>query len=404
MANGISEMSIPDRNQLERMVGKNYQDVISLENLYRRAGVEIPAEIIDVITQGSLASSRAFEALSVADEALQLVQGLPVKPPNPNPDIESLRLDLNPSQFLDDGRLQYNPEYKVPIFRNENQIDQNIGIDGYSIGHNDTGGTLSAGKSVYSVGTITSGIMDIDYFIADNTINPVLFLGVIPFSIPNGNSGLIVRTGEVSNIDTSAWSVGDFLYCDPNSPGSLTNTKPQPPDLVVPLGVVTVDSASVGKIFLFPTIDKMKSFACYLYASTLTAVAINTEYLMDITNTNSQVGFSIGTPVSRIVIENSGQYHIDFSAHAENSGLLTGRVWVYLKLNGADITRSAISVAIPTLLDAVISRSFNYSFAAGDYIELAWGTDDVGIQLTTIASNSFAPAVTSASISISQID
>ena len=70
-------------------------------------------------------------------------------------------------------------------------------------------------------GLLTGTLMD-----ASDTANAEKYLGVAVADVIAGANGHVRAFGDVRAVDTSAWEDGDMLYCDPETPGALTATKP----------------------------------------------------------------------------------------------------------------------------------------------------------------------------------
>ena len=82
----------------------------------------------------------------------------------------------------------------------------------------------------------------------DSDFNRDRVLGLAAADISAGSYGYVVEEGNLSNLDTSSFIVGDIVYLDPATPGGLTKTVPTPPDPVIELGIVVRSDASTGRI------------------------------------------------------------------------------------------------------------------------------------------------------------
>ena len=104
---------------------------------------------------------------------------------------------------------------------------------------NSTGSTLTKGSAVYVSGhTSETQVAD-----ADNTSAASMpAFGIVSDDIANGATGTIVIGGEVSGINTSAFSVGDELFV--GTAGALTATKPTGTALIQKIAKVTKAAAS----------------------------------------------------------------------------------------------------------------------------------------------------------------
>lgn len=114
---------------------------------------------------------------------------------------------------------------------------------------NETGATIPRGAGVMAVGTDgNSGHILIDEFIADGSVQPKYFLGLMEDSIDNGAFGRAVSFGEIDQINTNAFNDGDVLWTDPAVPGGLTTTEPDGPNTKLAVAIV-LNSSTNGKVF-----------------------------------------------------------------------------------------------------------------------------------------------------------
>ena len=104
---------------------------------------------------------------------------------------------------------------------------------------NNTGSTITKGSAVYVSGhTTETQVAD-----ADNTSAASMpAFGIVADDIANGATGTIVIGGELSGINTSAFSVGDELFV--GTAGALTATKPTGTALIQKIAKVTKAAAS----------------------------------------------------------------------------------------------------------------------------------------------------------------
>ena len=137
--------------------------------------------------------------------------------------------------------------------------------------------------------------------------------------------------------------------------------------------------------------------------TTQTAVAINTAYAL--TYTPGVVdGITNGTPASRIVFEEAGQYMIAFSAQIASSSSSTVNFWFWPRVNGVDVAGASMKNALhQNNAVLVVSRSAIFDLAAGDYLEAMWAVDTVTGTLKPTAATAFAPAAPASTITITRL-
>lgn len=134
-----------------------------------------------------------------------------------------------------------------------------------------------------------------------------------------------------------------------------------------------------------------------------TAASANTAYpltyaagtFQDITN---------GTPASRLVFEEAGQYTVSFSAQIASSSGNTVNFWFWPRVNGVDVAGASMKSALhQNNAVLVISRSSVFDVSAGDYLEAMWATDSLHGFLHSTTATAFAPAAPSSTISITRL-
>ena len=131
-----------------------------------------------------------------------------------------------------------------------------------------------------------------------------------------------------------------------------------------------------------------------------TAASINTAYSLTFTQDLAK-GITNGTPASRLIVDEAGQYSVTYSMQMASTSAATVTMWFWTRINGTDISKSAMENTLhqngSTL---VVTKSAILQLSAGDYIEVMWATDSTSGYLEAVAATSFAPATPSATISI----
>ena len=131
-----------------------------------------------------------------------------------------------------------------------------------------------------------------------------------------------------------------------------------------------------------------------------TAASINTAYSLTFTQDLAE-GITNGTPASRLIVDEAGQYSVTYSMQMASISAATVTMWFWTRINGTDISKSAMENTLhqngSTL---VVTKSAILQLSAGDYIEIMWATDSTSGYLEAVAATSFAPATPSATISM----
>jgi hypothetical protein len=131
-----------------------------------------------------------------------------------------------------------------------------------------------------------------------------------------------------------------------------------------------------------------------------TAASINTAYALTFTQDLAS-GITNGTPASRLIVDEAGQYSVTYSMQMASTSASTVTMWFWTRINGTDISKSAMENTLhqngSTL---VVTKSAILQLSAGDYIEIMWATDSTSGYLEAVAATAFAPATPSATISM----
>jgi len=131
-----------------------------------------------------------------------------------------------------------------------------------------------------------------------------------------------------------------------------------------------------------------------------TAASSNTAYALTFTQ-DLAAGITNGTPASRLIVEEAGQFSVTYSMQMASSSASTVRMWFWVRVNSTDIPKSAMENTLhqngSTL---VVTKSAILQLLAGDYIEVMWATDSTSGYLEAVTATAFAPATPSATISM----
>jgi hypothetical protein len=134
-----------------------------------------------------------------------------------------------------------------------------------------------------------------------------------------------------------------------------------------------------------------------------TAASINTAYALAYTSSIAD-GIANGTPASRIVFDEAGQYMISFSAQIASTSSSTVNFWFWPRVNGSDVTGSTMKNALhQNGAVLVVSRSAIFELSAGDYLEAMWAVDSTSGFLDATAATAFAPAAPASTIAITRL-
>ena len=134
-----------------------------------------------------------------------------------------------------------------------------------------------------------------------------------------------------------------------------------------------------------------------------TAASANTAYALTYTSSIAE-GVTNGTPASRIVFAEAGQYMISFSAQISSTSSSTVNFWFWPRINGVDVTGSTMKNALHQNGSVlVVSRSAIFDVSANDYLEAMWAVDSTSGFLDATVATAFAPAAPASTIAITRL-
>tara|TARA_R110000744_G_scaffold352095_3_gene458148 strand:- start:12471 stop:13643 length:1173 start_codon:yes stop_codon:yes gene_type:complete len=298
------------------------------------------------------------------------------------------------------GRMSWNRSADTLNIGHEGGVQQQVGSELYAhIQSNNLGSAILDGQIVGISGTGS----DITLFMADGTYPAEYVVGMATQQIEPGGGGRVTVWGRVHGINTVAYSTGDTVYVSPTVPGGITNVKPVAPDIVIPIGIVTVSNATEGEVFVRPIIELQMYYGSFARIGSQTPAVANTAYPIVITSSGEANGVAAGTPASRLVVANAGLYSIAASFQITSSSASAKDVWLWFRKNGVDVPNSAIVTSLESNSAIASPRaSISVALSAGDYMEVMWASDSTAVTLGGTAATAFSPASPACTITIVQ--
>ena len=327
---------------------------------------------------------------------------------NPGP-LNATSLTINPEgEKLDSGTMTYSAEADTIDLTHLNGVVQHIGFDTFMRCKNITGSTIPKGTIVGFSGV--SGEITIAPYLANGATPEVYFVGVTAFTMLNNDVGAVSIYGHVHDINTTGtpvgetWAVGDILYSSPTTAGKFTKVRPTAPNSVIVVAAVLIVSATVGEILVRPTIPIGLNYGTFSSTADQTLATINTATAITYTTTEIANGVTVGSPASRLVVAESGFYHIAVSAQLTSNSSSAKNIFFWLAKNGTAIpdTTRAITLANNASYTP-FAATYDLSLAASDYVQVMWAADSTAVLLDAVAASGFAPTAPSIITVVTQV-
>ena len=144
--------------------------------------------------------------------------------------------------------------------------------------------------------------------------------------------------------------------------------------------------------------------ADFMKTADVVPVAANTAYKLTYDAPTGNDGITQGTPASRIVFEEAGQYVISFSAQISSTSASTVHFYFWPSVNGTNVADSAMTTALhQNNATVVTSRTQIFTLAAGDYLEVNYMIDNTSGFLNYTAASSPVPAIPASTLAITRL-
>ena len=107
---------------------------------------------------------------------------------------------------------------------------------------------------------------------------------------------------------------------------------------------------------------------------------------------------------TRLTVTQAGLYTVNVKLQGTSSTAASSTLYAWIALNGTDVVNSRADFTIKANGDTkLVSYMYQVSLVIGDYVEVRWAADTVNLRLDAIAATAFAPAASSASVFLTQI-
>ena len=173
-------------------------------------------------------------------------------------------------------------------------------------------------------------------------------------------------------------------------------------------GVILWDNVNgypvVSKNGEFRQIVLEDGHADFIKTADVVPVAANTAYKLTYDAPTGNDGITQGTPASRIVFEEAGQYVISFSAQISSTSASTVHFYFWPSVNGTNVANSGMTTAMHNNnATLVTSRTQIFTLAANDYLEVNYMIDSTSGFLNYTAASSPVPAIPASTLAITRL-
>lgn len=145
-------------------------------------------------------------------------------------------------------------------------------------------------------------------------------------------------------------------------------------------------------------------FGQFSSATTQTVAVANTAYAATYDTDGVYNQTSHASAASEIYVERTGLYNIQFSAQLHKTTASVGNIFMWLRINGIDVSNSASKAAVQgSTAETIMTVNFLVSLRDGDYFQVMYSASSTACQLLAVAASAPVPAVPSIITTITQI-
>ena len=156
-------------------------------------------------------------------------------------------------------------------------------------------------------------------------------------------------------------------------------------------------------------VEAGRRYGSFYSTTSFTPAVINTAYAITFNNTfkradgsNLTYGVYVGTPTSRIYVDNTSTYNFQFSAQLKNISGSGNSIFIWPRVNGVNVDDSATQVTLGGGSNAAAVAAWNFvlNLQTGDYFELIYSADSTNVTIPYVAASSPVPAIPSVILTV----
>jgi len=252
------------------------------------------------------------------------------------------------------GTFTYDADFETVDLTLDANVNARLAQDHYF--YVKAGATITKGDVVYASGAVgNSGKIEATPYIANNTIDESLVLGVAAEDIATGAFGYVSQFGSIRGLDASgglttggeSWTDGSILYASPTYAGELTLTKPSAPNQDIPIAFVISNNGSNGVIAV--RASRLGYHMDEVHDVEITSIADKDLLVYNNANSRWENGKTIGDLTLTGELNGPATFYIDPAPHdPDTDGDTNGLVVIRgdLQVDGTTTTINSTTVNI----------------------------------------------------------
>ena len=134
------------------------------------------------------------------------------------------------------------------------------------------------------------------------------------------------------------------------------------------------------------------------------ANAVNLMKVNSVYDAGANTQYAVKKDTTRIYITQTGVYNIAFSAQLDKTGGGASAVYIWIRVNGQNVSNSATKVVIDGPNSEIVAAwNWVLTLGEGDYIELAWESSDTNVILAAVAATGNIPEIPSVILTVTYV-
>lgn len=134
------------------------------------------------------------------------------------------------------------------------------------------------------------------------------------------------------------------------------------------------------------------------------ANAVNLMKVNSVYDAGDGTQYAVKKDTTRIYITQTGVYNIAFSAQLDKTGGGASAVYIWIRVNGQNVSNSATKVVIDGPNSEIVAAwNWVLTLGEGDYIELAWESSDTNVILAAVAATGNIPEIPSVILTVTYV-
>jgi hypothetical protein len=301
------------------------------------------------------------------------------------------------------GRFSWNLDNSTSDLGLNNNVVLKVGQDDMWYVRNESGSAIPRGTAVMAVGTVgASGRILVSPMVANGSVAAKYLLGITSEEIADDADGYVLAKGNLRQFNTSAYTAGQVLWCNPTTPGTLTATEPAAPNLKLPIAFV-VHANAVGMLAIRVTTGSTLSENNQVQFGTL----VNNDVLTYVSANGRWQNVPISTIASTLAFSTiavTGQPSIVAETNQDTLNIASG-TGISLTTNATTdtltITNSAPDQVVSLTAGSNVTITGTYpSFTIAATDQYSGTVTSVNLTASTGISVSGGPITTSGSITV----